>query len=225
MIKYVLSENSDTTFTIFYGNKQTSSVMFLEEIESLKNKYLDRLQIYYIFSREKVEQEWMEGRIDKNKCDFIFKYLIHAADQIENVFLCGPFQMIQDLREVLPNKNVVGSKIKFELFYNPNADEQKPRAELKQSIDKTISITMDGMTTQVHSNYDLSILDIADDAGLDVPYSCKGGVCSTCKAQVLEGDVELKENYALDDDEIENGYVLACQAFCKTQKVSVTFDV
>ncbi|MCL4150377.1 UNVERIFIED_CONTAM: hypothetical protein GTU68_051212 [Idotea baltica] len=226
IIKAVLMDEPNSEFILFYGNRRTNNIIFKEEIEGLKNKYMDRLQVYHILSRAKMDAPILSGRIDPANCSKYFKYFI-PNHEVDKVFLCGPYDMIMGMKEALLTEGVAADNIKFELFFNPEAEEVGSQPKEKKVVDheRTIKITLDGLTANLKSNFDISILDMAIEAGMDLPYSCKGGVCATCKAKVLDGDVEMKTNFALEEEEVEAGYVLTCQAHAKTDFVHVNFDV
>ncbi len=226
IVKSVLIDEPQSSFVLFYGNKLSKNIIFKEELEGLKNKYMDRLQIYHILSREKTDAPIFSGRITSNNCSTYFKYFIGDVD-VAKVFLCGPYDMLIDMKENLPSHGVAADKIKLELFYNPEADHGVKEKEelLVEKEERTIKITLDGLTSEIKSRFDIPILDMAIEAGLDLPYSCKGGVCATCKAKIEEGKIEMTTNFALEDEEVDQGYVLSCQSHVKSDFVHVNFDV
>jgi ring-1,2-phenylacetyl-CoA epoxidase subunit PaaE len=225
IMKSVLTSEPKSSFILFYGNKRTTDIIFREQIEALKNTYMDRLQVYYILSKGKTETTIFSGRISADKCPTYFKYFIPGAD-ITKVFLCGPYDMIMSMKAALLLEGVAAEKIKFELFYNPEADKNIKNDEVAKVVEheRIVKITLDGLTSEIKSNYDIAILDMAIEAGLDLPFSCKGGVCATCKAKIVEGKVKMTTNYALEEDEVKNGYILTCQSHVKTNFVHVNFD-
>lgn len=227
LIKSVLTKEPNSQFSLFYGNKNSKSIIFKEELENLKDQYLNRFSLFHILSQENMDAPLFEGRIDKDKCQAWIKAKLIEPELISKVFLCGPFEMIMGLKDCLPEFGIEKNKIKFELFFNPDTDSEKENIVEKTNPEETyiIKVTLDGKTTEIKTNSAASILDIAAEHGLDTPYSCKGGVCATCKAQITEGEIEMKINYALEEDEVENGFVLTCQSFCKTKDVCVNFDV
>ncbi|TPE44264.1 1,2-phenylacetyl-CoA epoxidase subunit PaaE [Pontibacter mangrovi] len=228
IIKTILLAEPHSQVTLIYGNKGRNSIMFKEEIEGLKNKYLDRLSIYHILSREQGDTDLLFGRIDKEKTRLFLDKIVEP-DQIDECFLCGPEQMILDVREVLQEAGVDSKKIHFELFTTgeggKKAAERRERAATETDKQSKVTVKLDG--TYLHmdmSYYGSTILDAAIETGADLPYSCKGGVCSTCRARVTEGQVEMDVNYSLEPEEIAAGYVLTCQAHPVTEKVVVDFD-
>jgi ring-1,2-phenylacetyl-CoA epoxidase subunit PaaE len=227
IMKSILKEDSNSQFTLFYGNKNTQNVIFKEELEGLKNTYLDRLNIFHVLSREKTDSDLLSGRISGEKCPSFFKYLLRN-EQFEQVFLCGPYEMTTSLKEVLPSCGIDEHKIKFELFYNPETDElreQRRKLKTENGEEHRIKVTLDGYTSEIRTKYDIPILDAAQEQGLELPFSCKGGVCATCKAKVLEGEIDMPINYALEKDEVKAGFVLACQTIPKSEYVHIDFDV
>ena len=226
IMKSVLVKEPSSTISLFYGNKTTESVIFKEEIESLKNKHLTRLRVHYIMSREQLQSELFCGRIDKQKCDSLLNLLVQQKEKAE-YFLCGPYQMIQEIRESLSGNNVPEKQVHFELFTTEPAGTQKETVakKLVEEINAKIKVILDATEYTFNiQNSDEVILDTALKNGADLPFACKGGVCATCKARLQDGEVEMLVNYGLEPDEVEAGYILTCQAVPKTKEVTVNFD-
>ncbi|HVX28254.1 MAG TPA: 1,2-phenylacetyl-CoA epoxidase subunit PaaE [Parafilimonas sp.] len=226
IIKTGLEKQPKSNFTLIYGNRTTQSIIFKEEIEALKNKYIDRFEVIYILSREQTEAPVNEGRIDAAKCEIIFTHL--TSIKADAFFICGPEEMIFAIRNWLVSKNVDAKKIHFELFNTSTiSTAQKP----KQSSQTTgaishVTVKLDGRSFQFDLPFNSkSILDAALTTGADLPYACKGGVCTTCKAKLLQGKVEMDVNYGLEPEEVEAGYILTCQSHPLTENVVVDFDV
>jgi len=222
--KTALHEEPNCDVTLFFGNKGFASVIFREEVEALKNQYMGRLKVVHIFSREGLGNAIQKGRIDAAKTNELFNaFLKHT--EIDNVYICGPEQMILGVKEGLLANNVDEKKIHFELFTTPTGNKVvEPSANTVQ-IDSNIKIILDG--DEIDLNLDstgINILDAAQEAGADLPYACKGGVCCTCKAKIIEGSVRMDVNYGLEADEIEAGYILTCQAHPTSEKLIVSFD-
>ncbi len=226
--KSVLALEPNSKFTLFYGNKTTLSIIFRDEIDALKNKYMERFEVHHILSREDQGTDWLKGHIDSSKVKH-FAETFFDINNTEGYFICGPEAMINTVNDKLQKLGVDKSKIHYELFTSPS---QKMAHKTKVSADKTseklqsaVTVILDGDETHfsVASN-GFSILDAALDAGADVPYACKGAVCCTCRAKVLEGSVEMDMNYALEDDEVEEGFVLTCQSHPTSEKVVISFD-
>ena len=211
---------------LFYGNKNTESIVFREELEALKNQYLERFSLHYILSKEHLGSELFYGRIDKNKCSLFCKYFIEIGD-IKGVYLCGPSEMIFNIKEALIEEGVMDSKIHYELFHAPTQHKQESIQETTEDSSKMskVKVRLDGLTFEYALLYNgKSILDSALENGADLPFACKGGVCSTCKAKVTQGKVQMDVNYALEEDEVEAGYVLTCQSHPRSSEIMVDFD-
>ncbi|MFK7932775.1 MAG: 1,2-phenylacetyl-CoA epoxidase subunit PaaE [Saprospiraceae bacterium] len=230
MIKTVLQAEPKSSFTLFYGNRGFDSIIFREELENLKNKNLGRLSIHHILSREHLGSDLFYGRIDEEKCNRFSKMLFDPQD-IASFYLCGPEQMIRSASAALKEAGVDEEKIHFELFTSPVGNlggetiVRKSRAKDKK-VQSEITIILDGNSVKFPLDSDgETILDTALNNRMDLPFACKGGVCATCKAKILEGDVEMEVNYGLEPDEVEAGFVLTCQAHPLSDKVIVDFDV
>ncbi|WP_431110422.1 2Fe-2S iron-sulfur cluster-binding protein [Winogradskyella poriferorum] len=228
MIKAHLATEPNSTCKLFYVNKTAKSIIFKEELEQLRNTYFGRLEIYYFLTKEKRDIELFNGRFDDDKMKVLTKTFIDIPDTSE-VFLCGPEDMVNYVSNYLTEAGLPKELIHFELFVKGLTEEDKKRVERlsEQKIDGVEVIIIDGgkefrFTMQKDDD---NILDGALTAGADLPFACKGGVCSTCKCQVMEGEVEMKINYALEEDEVAQNYVLSCQAVPTTKKVVVDFDV
>jgi ring-1,2-phenylacetyl-CoA epoxidase subunit PaaE len=229
IIKTTLATEPNSAFTLIYGNKNRSSIIFFEELEGLKNKYINRFNLIHILSREKTDADLNFGRITKDKCNELFTKLLDlkTADEF---FICGPEEMIFSVKAFLESKNVAEKNIHFELFSTPG---QKKKNEVRstkyeeEGYASTINMKLDGRSFEfsIPFNSDTTILDAAMQQGADVPYACKGGVCCTCKAKLLEGEVKMDVHWGLEQEEIEQGFILTCQAHPITTNVTVDFDV
>jgi ring-1,2-phenylacetyl-CoA epoxidase subunit PaaE len=228
ILKTTLEIEPQSTFTLFYGNKNAASVIFKEDIEALKNKYMERFQVYYILSREHNESPLLNGRLNGEKCEKFCQYFIDAI-AVNAYFLCGPEEMIFSVKDTLNTLGVAKQNIHFELFTTSSAAEKTVKTnEAEQKTDKIseISIVLDGKTmTFPLAQQGKNILDAAMERGADLPYACKGGVCCTCKAKVTSGEVRMEVNYGLEEDEIAANYILTCQAHPISESVTVDFDV
>ncbi len=228
MIKTHLSAEPHSTCKLFYVNKTAKSIIFKEELEQLRNKYFGRLEIYYFLTKERRDIDLFNGRFDDEKMEVLIKTFIDIPDTNE-VFLCGPEQMVNYVSDYLINAGLPKELIHFELFVSGLSEEDIKRQErlAKQNVEGVEVTIVDGgkeFLFTMTKDYD-NILDAALNAGADLPFACKGGVCSTCKCQVIEGEVEMKINYALEADEVAQKFVLSCQAVPTTEKVVVDFDV
>ncbi|MES2701930.1 MAG: 1,2-phenylacetyl-CoA epoxidase subunit PaaE [Bacteroidota bacterium] len=229
IMKTVLEDEPDSSFTLIYGNRSRQSIIFREAIEALKNKFMLRLRIYHVLSREYMDIPLFSGRINAEKCNDFCKSLVDVAD-IDEAFICGPEEMILSVRKQLVELGMPSESVHIELFSSPD----QPKAAHQQWADKhrsdkgpvsKVSITLDGATFDMEVPFNgESILDAALKKGADLPYACKGGVCCTCRAKVTEGEVEMEVNYALEHDEIEKGFVLTCQSHPRTERVIIDFD-
>lgn len=232
IIKTILKEEPKSNVTLFYGNRGFKSIIFREEIEGIKNTYLDRFSVHHILSRENIGSKLYTGRINTEKCKELQETLLDFST-IDEAFLCGPEEMIKDVSDFMKNAGVDESKIHFELFTTflskekhvleqPGTDKDSTKEEFESMI--TLIIDTVEYKFPLLSNHE-SILDAAINRGADVPYACKGGVCCTCRAKLTEGEVNMDVNFALEPHEIEQGYVLTCQSHPKTKSVTVNFDL
>jgi ring-1,2-phenylacetyl-CoA epoxidase subunit PaaE len=225
-----LEEQPEAKFTLVYGNRRMSSVMFNEALQDLKDRYRDRLTLIHILSRQAQEVDLLQGRIDGDKVRAIIKALLPAAS-MDEVFICGPEAMIEATEKALIEAGVPESRVYTERFTSGPAQAAKIQADTdaaptKQAATKDIALTivLDGKEHELHIGADEHVLDAALDAGLDLPFSCKAGVCCTCRAKVLCGEVVMDKNFTLEADEMAQGYVLSCQARATTKQLTVSFD-
>lgn len=231
ILRTVLQAEPNSHFTLFYGNKGVDTIIFREDLEALKNTFLGRLSIHHILSREHTGSDLFYGRIDAEKATAFFQKILDPQE-VDDVFLCGPEPMILAVRETLQRAGVPDEQIHFELFTSSLALQEqarRKRQERQQSgeaIEAQIRIQLDGNLLEFPMRADDdSILDAALRNGADLPYACKGGVCSTCRAKVESGEVDMLINYALEPEEVSEGFVLTCQAIPKSESVIVNFDV
>lgn len=227
IIKTTLCTEPNSSFTLVYGNRNRHSIIFKEELEALKNLYMERFRVIHILSREKTDAPVNFGRIDKNKCLTLFEKTIDAKNT-DAFFLCGPEEMIFSVKETLEEKGVDPKKIHFELFTTPGSKQTATATSHTASgneVKSKVTIKLDGIAFDFDLGFESeSILDAALKNGADLPYACKGGVCCTCRAKLLEGEVDMDVNYGLEPDEIEQGFILTCQSHPRTEKVVVDFD-
>ncbi|GAC1386005.1 MAG: phenylacetate-CoA oxygenase/reductase subunit PaaK [Ginsengibacter sp.] len=225
IIKTTLAIEPQSSFTLIYGNRLSSSIIFKEELQNLKDKYLNRFRIHHVLSRETMEAEINHGRIGKEKCTQL--EALYNFKEADEFFICGPEQMIFEVRDFLVGSGINTKNIHFELFTTPVARSSrfKPVTTSKSSNHSQITIKLDGRSFNFTLDYDSNnILDAALASGADLPYACKGGVCCTCKAKLLEGEVEMEVNYGLEPDDVQAGFILTCQSHPRTAKVVVDFD-
>jgi ring-1,2-phenylacetyl-CoA epoxidase subunit PaaE len=228
IIKTTLLTERKSNFTLVYGNRTKASIIFKEELEALKDKFIDRFRIYHILSREKTDTPINEGRIDADKCELLFTRLINIKTANE-FFLCGPEQMIFCIKNLLELNGVPKEHIHFELFTIPGQQHspvnQQAPTTISSGAKANVSVKLDGITFDFELGYnDQSILNAALELGVDLPYACKGGVCTTCKAMLKEGKVKMDTNWGLEQEEVDKGFILTCQSHPLTEKLIVDFD-
>jgi ring-1,2-phenylacetyl-CoA epoxidase subunit PaaE len=227
IIKTVLSEEPKSRFTLVYGNKNRHSIIFKETLEALKNRYMYRFRVVYILSRERTDADIHFGRIDAEKFRALSTTFLEV-DITDAFFLCGPEEMTLNVQKELEVLGVAQKKIHIELFrtaHHTNNSGNRKQETGNDQQNSNITIKLDGVSFDFDLPYNgSSILDAALKQGADLPFACKGGVCCTCKAKLIEGEVEMDVNYGLEPDEIENGFILTCQSHPRTNKVVVDFD-
>lgn len=227
IMKAVLQREPMSQFTLFYGNRNSESVIFREVVEGLKNEYLGRLGIHHVLSREHPGSDLFAGRITGEKCRRFAQFLFDPAE-VEAFFICGPFDMLQDLRQTLKELGVPREKIHFELFTAPGAEIPKPKSRPATEAGEgevRVEIQLDGEKMQFRMPREgQPVLDAALAAGADLPFACKGGVCCTCRAKLESGEVEMAVNYALEPEEVEAGFVLTCQSYPRSESLALNFD-
>jgi ring-1,2-phenylacetyl-CoA epoxidase subunit PaaE len=227
LIKTTLAAEPNATLTVLYGNRSISSIMFREVLEDLKNEYLGRLSIMHVLKRDAQDLELFSGRIDAQKCETLFASLIDASS-IDMAFICGPEPMMLTVAAALKAHGVPENAIKFELFASAQPGKVRPVIKSDTSGAKDIcdaAITLDGTRRRIDiSKGTQSVLDAALAADIEAPYACKAGVCSTCRAKLLDGEVDMAANFALEDYELQRGYILTCQAYPITDTVEIDYD-
>jgi ring-1,2-phenylacetyl-CoA epoxidase subunit PaaE len=227
IVATVLETEPESTVTLIYGNRTTGSVMFLDELADLKDRFPTRFRLIHVLSREQQEVELFSGRIDAAKLRLLMQNLV-GPDSVDDWFLCGPFAMVEEARAVLLDAGVDPRRVHVELFH---VEGEAPR-EASSAPDGTplegsssVTVLLDGRS----STFDLPrggqrILDAALEVRRDAPYACKGGVCGTCRARLVEGEVSMDRHWALEQDEIDSGFVLACQSTPVSDRVVLDFD-
>ncbi len=228
IIKHTLLTQPGSTFTLLYNNRNRQSIIFFEELEAIKNKFMGRFNLVYIFSREKTEAAINSGRINADKLRELNKIVPYT--RFDSIYLCGPEEMIFTASDFFKQLGIPGSKVHFELFTTPGQtafNKARPADVAYNPGDfSQVSVKLDGRTVEFALAYEgNSILDAALAAGADLPYACKGGVCASCKAKLTEGKIEMDVNYALEEEEVAQGFILTCQAHPRTPVISVDFDV
>ena len=224
-----LEAQPDSQFTLVYGNRRMSSVMFNEALQDLKDRYRDRLTLIHVLSRQAQEVDLLQGRIDGDKVRAVIDALL-PVKSMDEVFICGPEAMIEAAQQTLIEAGVPESRVYTERF---TANTPLPKGvvpigtlhpELESAKSVALSVILDGMEHEMMMAPNEHVLDVALNAGLDLPFSCKAGVCCTCRAKVLEGTVEMDKNFTLEGAEMAQGFVLSCQARPTSGRLLVSFD-
>jgi ring-1,2-phenylacetyl-CoA epoxidase subunit PaaE len=228
IIKATLQQEPQSQFTLVYGNQSRNSIIFFEALEGLKNKYINRFHLIHILSREKTDAAINHGRIDIDKCHLLSEKLLNLA-AIDEAFICGPEAMIFDVSNWLQQKGVSKKAIHFELFTTPGSKTTVASNNLSTAANNntsTVTIKLDGRSTSFNlSQQGIPVLEAALQQGLDLPYACKGGVCCTCRAKLISGQVAMDVNWALEPEEVAQGFILTCQSHPLTDEVVIDFDV
>ncbi|TDK43823.1 2Fe-2S iron-sulfur cluster-binding protein [Antarcticimicrobium luteum] len=227
ILKTTLSREPKSSFTLVYANKGVNTIMFREELEDLKNLYMGRLNIIHILETDAQDIDLFTGLVTQEKCGELFQHWIDI-ENVDTAFICGPEPMMLGIAAALRAHGLTDAQIKFELFASAQPGRLKRKAVSKDAASGAnqtkASITLDGATQTITMGKDTSILDAALENAMDAPYACKAGVCSTCRCRVIEGEVEMVANHALEDYEVEKGYVLSCQSYPLTDTVTVDYD-
>ena len=224
IIKTHLYKEPNSTFKLFYINQAVSTIILKEEVESLRNIFLGRFEIYHFLTREHRNVELFNGRLTEEKMEILCDKLIDIST-INDAFVCGPNEMIFMVRDFLKAKGMPEKNVHFELFNTSGVAAKKKKRKVDNSKMSQIHIVEGGKTIQfsIPQGSD-NILDAGMKQNMDLPFACKGGVCCTCRAKLIEGNVEMEVNYALEPDEVEAGFILTCQAVPLSEKVVVNFD-
>jgi ring-1,2-phenylacetyl-CoA epoxidase subunit PaaE len=229
IIRTTLRTEPNSQFTLVYGNRNKNSIIFKEELEALKDKFIDRFRIIHILSRERTDAPINSGRVDVSKLNELSKLINYKA--VNEFFICGPEEMIFCVKDFLESAGIDKRTIHFELFITPGEEMKKKARQEKAKTQEPgakskITIKLDGISFDFELGMnDVPILDAALKQGADLPFACKGGVCCTCKARLIQGEVDMEVHWGLEDEEIEQGYILTCQSHPKTETVVVDFDI
>ncbi len=227
ILKTTLEAEPRSTFTLVYANRGVSSIMFREELEDLKNRYMQRLTVIHVLESDAQDIDLFTGRVDAEKCAALFRHWIDIGS-VDTAFICGPEPMMLGIAAALREHGLSDGQIKFELFASAQPGRLKRKAatggDAGTARTTQASVTLDGTARSFTMDKDQTVLDAALENAVDAPYACKAGVCSTCRCKVLEGDVEMVANHALEDYEVQRGYVLSCQSFPVTDRVVVDYD-
>jgi ring-1,2-phenylacetyl-CoA epoxidase subunit PaaE len=226
LTKTLLREEPRSRFTLLYGNRDSSSVIFLETLAALKDKYLDRFEVYHFLDQEEQDIELFNGMLDHARCEEAIEHLVSDATEVDGWFICGPGPMMDAAEGVLLDRNIPRERIHIERFTAeaPLGAVTREIAALQTKAEGvSVSVTLDGRTRRVPFTAG-NILDSARAAGLAAPFACKAGVCATCRAKVTRGKVEMVARYGLTDEEVAAGYVLTCQSVPLGNGVAVDYD-
>lgn len=228
IVATALATEPDSRVTLFYGNRYSRSVMFADELADLKDAHPDRLHLVHVLSREPQGAALLSGRLDAERLTGMFAaFLPDGPGKVDEWFLCGPYELVVAAKAVLAAHLVPDSAVHVELFHVAQGPPTRARAEAATGADAAtadVTIVLDGRTSSFTMRRDERLLDAALRVRAELPYACKGGVCSTCRARITEGRVEMARNYALEPDELAAGYVLTCQASPLTGRVGVDYD-
>ena len=225
IVKTVLAGEPRSRVTLLYGNRSAASTMFKEELEDLKNRYLTRLALHPVFSREQVDSPLNSGRLDRDKIERFLPII--GIETVDQAFVCGPHALNDEVEAALLAAGLAPGRIHVERFGVPPsaADATLHAPREGDATTARITVVRDGLTREVgFQPDDESILAAASRAGMDVPFSCKSGVCATCRAKLLEGQVRMDRNFALEKADLDAGFILTCQAHPLTERVVVSFD-
>jgi ring-1,2-phenylacetyl-CoA epoxidase subunit PaaE len=226
LVRTVLREEPNSRFTLLYGNRDSSSVIFLEALAALKDKYLGRFEIYHFLDAEEQDIELFNGMLDRVRLEEAIPALVPDAAEVDGWFICGPGPMMDAAEGALLDRNVARDRIHIERFTadRPPGEVTREIAELQTKAEGvTVAVTLDGRTRKVPFTAG-NILDSARASGLPAPFACKAGVCATCRAKVTRGKVEMAARYGLTDEEVADGYVLTCQSVPLGDGVAVDYD-
>lgn len=223
-----LEQQADSEFTLVYGNRNMASVMFNEELQDLKDRFTDRLTLIHVLSRQAQEVALLQGRLDEAKVAQLLQSVM-SPQTIDEVFVCGPSDMMDSTCRALLHSGVAQERIRTERFLAPDETARTPLTNSQESLkddDASVALTLilDGKQHVLRMSADQKILDVGLAAGLDLPYSCRGGVCCTCRAKVMHGSVEMEKNFTLEAWETTQGFVLSCQSKPTSQAVTLSFD-
>jgi len=227
IIKTILRSEPGSECTLVFGNRTRQSIIFREEIEGLKNRYMNRFRVIHVLSRERTDYDINAGRIDDTKLEQLSKLI--DFNHVDEAFICGPETLIFTVRDFLEAHGVNKKNIHFELFTTPGQRQstaKKTESAVETGPRSHVTIRLDGRSIDFDLSFSGdSILDAALRQGADLPYACKGGVCCTCRAKLVEGEVNMDVNYSLEQDEIEAGFILTCQSHPVTERIVIDYDI
>lgn len=227
IVRGLLADEPGSRVFLFYGNRSTADMLFREALEELKDRHLDRVSVFHVLSQEEQDVPVLNGRLDRDKTRTLLTHIVPAA-AIDHLFICGPLGMSEDVEAVARELGVEADRIHHERFVSEFGGKARPksaaRPPLPEAPSRIAALIADGKRREVPIREGEAILDAALRAGMDLPYACRGGMCSTCRARVVEGEVRMDVNYSLEPWELQAGFVLTCQSHPVTDRVVVDFD-
>jgi ring-1,2-phenylacetyl-CoA epoxidase subunit PaaE len=225
IVKGVLAREPTSRFFLFYGNRSTGGMLFREALEELKDRFMQRLSVFHVISGEEQDIPILHGRLDGDKVRVLLRSLVPAAS-VDHVFICGPIGMSEDIETTCRDIGIAAGRIHVERFVSEFGGKPRPKAIVPVTAPSKAmaSLIIDGKRREVPVAEDESILDAALRAGMDLPFACKGGMCSTCRAKLVEGDARMEVNYSLEPWELDAGFILTCQARPTSDNVVVDYD-
>ena len=225
IVKGVLAREKQSRFFLFYGNRTTESMLFLEELEELKDRFMQRLSLFHAISGEEQDIPILHGRLDGDKVRVLLRSLVPAAS-VDHVFICGPTGMSEDIEATCRAIGIADEKIHVERFVSEFGGKPRPKTTVAPGTPPkaVASLIIDGKRREVPIAEGEAILDAALRAGMDLPFACKGGMCSTCRAKLVEGEAQMEVNYSLEPWELKAGFILTCQAKPCSERVVVDYD-
>lgn len=223
MIYAVLQQTETAEFILFYGNGSQEDILLYQQISALKDIYKNRLSVHYLMSRQKVGLDIYQGRINQDKVIYFLQNILHGIS-VDGYYVCGPGAMIDTVCKTLVDNGVDSKSVHSERFLSEGQEIQP--SEKRVRADTGVTITLDGsnMRCEIKAGESATLLESASQAGIDIPYSCKAGVCATCRCRLLEGEVKMIHNYSLEQWELDSGYILSCQSVAKSSKIHISFD-
>ena len=225
ILKSSLKNEPETKIALLYSNKSYADMMFKEELQDLKDKYIDRLLVNNFFSQEVQSTEILNGRITKDKVEFLQKESLIDLNSLDQIFICGPIEMTRELQSYFKKFGISEKKIKTELFFVTPSKDFKIKSKNLKTTESKIDITMDGSRKTFFMKGNEDFIEQANQYGINIPYSCKNGMCATCRCKVISGKAKMRKNYSLEEWEIKKGFILSCQLEPVDKEIFLDFDI